>query len=91
MQEKSLADTEKNTKAHQSEGSVLEENPSEKKDDSSTAEGKASQNVLVEEMEARIQALEEEKKQAYDGFLRTSAEFENYKKRKDQGTVTDYR
>lgn len=81
-----MADTEKNTKAHQSEGSVLEENPSEKKDDSSTAEGKASQNVLVEEMEARIQALEEEKKQAYDGFLRTSAEFENYKKRKDRET-----
>lgn len=81
-----MADTEeKNTKAHQAEETVIQENESEN-EGSSTAEGKAPQSALIKELEARIQTLEEEKKQAYDGFLRTSAEFENYKKRKDRET-----
>ncbi len=80
-----MADTEKNTKAPQAEETIAEENETDN-DDSLTAEGKASQSALIEEMEARIQALEEEKKETCDNLLRISAEFENYKKRKDRET-----
>ena len=74
-----MADKEKNTKEPQAEKGASEENESIR-NDSLTAE-KEVQADSIKEMEARIQALEEEAKQAHERLLRTSAEFENYKKR----------
>lgn len=44
-------------------------------------EGKKEAVDPKKEMEAKIESLEQEAKEAHDRFLRVSAEFENYKKR----------
>jgi molecular chaperone GrpE len=54
-----------------------QEAPSIEKD--ATEKGDASD--LVEELEKKVGALEQESKDNYDRFMRISAEFENYKKR----------
>ena len=44
-------------------------------------EGQADAKKPLTELEARLDAKEEEVKETYDRFLRVSADFENYKKR----------
>lgn len=85
MQEKSLADTEKNNYETPAEEAILKSVESDS-DVLLNEPEKEAPSDLIKEMETRIQVLEEEKQQAYDGFLRKSAEFENYKKRKDRET-----
>lgn len=48
--------------------------------DSDTKDTEKTEDPL-QEMEARLESLEQEAKDSYDRFLRVSAEFENYKKR----------
>jgi len=62
------------TKETGAENKTLKENNSDKKDKEKVADP-------LKEMEARVESLEQEAKEAHDRFLRVSAEFENYKKR----------
>ncbi len=62
------------TKETGEENKILKENNSDKKDKEKVADP-------LKEMEARVESLEQEAKEAHDRFLRVSAEFENYKKR----------
>jgi molecular chaperone GrpE len=48
--------------------------------DSDTKDTEKTEDPL-QEMETRLESLEQEAKDSYDRFLRVSAEFENYKKR----------
>ncbi|MCP3951187.1 MAG: nucleotide exchange factor GrpE [Desulfobacterales bacterium] len=52
--------------------------------------GKKTGKKAVQEMTAKLEAAEKKAGDHYDQFLRKSAEFENYKKRKDRET-TDFR
>jgi len=52
--------------------------------------GKKTDRNGEQEMAARLEAAEKEAGENYDRFLRISAEFENYKKRKDR-EATDFR
>jgi len=52
--------------------------------------GKKADRKLENEMAAKLEAAGKEAGENYDRFLRISAEFENYKKRKDRET-TDFR
>jgi len=69
---------------------------SEKEADAETAKkpakktGKKTDRKGEQEMAARLEAAEKEAGENYDRFLRISAEFENYKKRKDR-EATDFR
>jgi len=69
---------------------------SEKEADAETAKkpakktGKKTDRKAEQEMAARLEAAEKEAGENYDRFLRISAEFENYKKRKDR-EATDFR
>ena len=63
----------------ESEGVDKEEKVSKKK----VSEKKDKVKVVdhLQEMETRLESVEQEAKEAHDRFLRVSAEFENYKKR----------
>jgi len=52
--------------------------------------GKKTDSKDEQDMAAKLEAAEKEAGENYDRFLRLSAEFENYKKRKDRET-TDFR
>ncbi len=52
--------------------------------------GKKAARKAAEEMAAKLEAAEKKATENYDQFLRKSAEFENYKKRKDRA-ATDFR
>ncbi len=45
---------------------------------------KKKSHDLIKEMKAKLKVAQEESRETYDRFLRTSAEFENYKKRSDR-------
>jgi molecular chaperone GrpE len=60
-----------------------EENKEEKVSKKKVSEKKDKVKIVdhLQEMETRLESVEQEAKEAHDRFLRVSAEFENYKKR----------
>jgi molecular chaperone GrpE len=54
--------------------------PKSKKKDAGK-KGQKKSDLLLKELKAKLEAKEQESNEAYDRFLRVSAEFENFKKR----------
>jgi molecular chaperone GrpE len=75
---------------HSKEADPEKEVAAEAREKPAKKTGKETDRKAEQDMAARLEAAEKEAGENYDRFLRISAEFENYKKRKDRET-TDFR
>ncbi len=76
-----MTDTNRNQSASKSGGSTVEVEAARKSNQKTRAKKAAAPRL--KELKQRVEALEKERDQLRDRLLRTAAEFENYKKRRE--------